>query len=112
MSPQNVYADRISSTLRNARKRAGLSARELAKRAGSSHSTILAYETGRKMPSTATFVRLIDACGFAVDFHLSPRIRGDASYPRGKELEDVMNLAAQFPADHDETLAYPLLFEQ
>ena len=78
------------------------SARELARRVGSSHSTILAYETGKKVPVTTTLMRLIHACGFSLDFELAPRIRGTGQYPRGNELEDVLDLASAFPARHSE----------
>lgn len=92
------YSDRVADLLKTSRKQSGLSSRELAKRVGSSHSTILAYENGKKTPSITTFMRLLHACGFSVDFMLSPRIRGTDDYPRGRELEEVLDLAAEFPA--------------
>lgn len=88
---------RLAGTLRAARERAGLSLRELATRAGTSHSTLLAYERGKKVPSVATFVRILDACDMAVDFQLSPRIRERDGIPRGEELQAVLELADQFP---------------
>ena len=94
------YTRKVAELLRYARRKSGLSARELARRVGSSHSTILAYEAGRKVPVTTTLMRLVHACGFSLDFELSPRIRGDAQYPRGTELEEVLELAAMFPARH------------
>jgi transcriptional regulator with XRE-family HTH domain len=97
---QDRYTQRVADQLKYARQKAGLSSRELASRVGSSHSTILAYEGGKKVPSTTRFMTLLHACGFSVDFLLSPRIRGDKTNPRGKELEEVLNLAAQFPAKH------------
>ncbi|MDA0272178.1 MAG: helix-turn-helix transcriptional regulator [Proteobacteria bacterium] len=92
------YSKRIAHLLRGARSRAGLSSRELAKRVGSSHSTILAYEAGRKVPVTTTLMGLLHACGFSIDFSLSPRMRGEESYPKGIELEEALNLAGEFPA--------------
>jgi len=92
------YSKRVAHLLKDARSRAGLSSRELAKRVGSSHSTILAYEAGRKVPVTTTLMRLVHACGFSLDFHLSPRMRGEESYPKGIELEEVLNLAGEFPS--------------
>ena len=88
---------RLAFTLRAAREGAQLSLRELAARAGTSHSTLLAYEQGKKVPSVATFVRILDACDLAVDFHLSPRIRERDGIPRGEELRAVLELAEQFP---------------
>ncbi|MFT4631160.1 MAG: transcriptional regulator with XRE-family HTH domain [Candidatus Pseudothioglobus sp.] len=98
---QQRYLRRVAELLKYARGKSGLSSRKLAARVGSSHSTILAYEGGKKTPSVTTFMRLLHACGFSVDFQLAPRMRGDDENPRGRELEDVLNLAAQFPARHD-----------
>jgi transcriptional regulator with XRE-family HTH domain len=100
---------RVARTLKAARESAGLSLRELARRAGTSHPTLLAYERGVKTPSVVTFIRILDACGFAVDFELSKRIRERDGIDRGKELEDVLELAAQFPARHAKTLRFPKL---
>lgn len=87
-----------AQTLRNARLAAGLSVRELARRAGTSHPTVLAYENGRKTPSVAVFLRLLEACGFAVDFDMHKRIREADGLPRGEELRQVLELAGEFPA--------------
>ncbi|MEE9254805.1 MAG: helix-turn-helix transcriptional regulator [Pseudomonadales bacterium] len=101
------YTHRLTGTLKRARTRAGLSLRELAKRAATSHSTLLAYEQGKKTPSVETFLRILSACGFAVDFELSPRIRENGALERGRELEAVLKLAEQFPARHAKRLTYP-----
>lgn len=93
------YTLRIANLLKYARRKAGLSSRELAKRVGSSHSTILAYEAGKKVPVTTTLMRLIHACGFSIDFQLSPRLRGDEAFPKGVELEQVLELAGEFPSN-------------
>ncbi len=94
------YTQKVALMLKYVRRKAGLSARELARRVGSSHSTILAYESGKKVPVTTTLMRLVHACGYSLDFNLEPRIRGDDAYSRGSELEDVLELAAVFPAEH------------
>ncbi len=98
---------RVAHTLRLARTRAGLSLRDLARRAGTSHSTVAAYEQGRKAPSVPTFLRIIDACGFATDFQLSLRVRERDGLDRGTELETVLDLAAHFPARLTKTMRYP-----
>ena len=103
----HIYESAVADTLRAARARAGLSLRELALRAGTSHSALVAYEQGRKSPTVGTFLRIIDACGFATDFELSRRIRERDGLARGRELEDVLKLAAQFPARHAATMRYP-----
>lgn len=52
--------------LREARKRAGLTQAELAKRAGVPQSTIGRIESGARIPSTALLERLIRAAGFEI----------------------------------------------
>lgn len=46
-----------------ARNDAGLSQRELARRAGTSQATLSAYEAGRKSPSLDTLARIVRAAG-------------------------------------------------
>lgn len=49
--------------LRDARDRAGLSQRELARRAGTSQAMVARIERGQQSPSVATLERLVRACG-------------------------------------------------
>jgi transcriptional regulator with XRE-family HTH domain len=99
--------DSAAELLRRARKRTGLSLRAAAERASTSHATLSAYENGRKTPAVSTYLRILRAYGFAADIELSPRVREAAGYPRGEELEAVLELAEQFPARHSKTLTYP-----
>lgn len=55
-----------------ARKRAGLTQRELAERAGTTQSAVARWESGRSEPSFANVVRLLRLCGFVLDVHLEP----------------------------------------
>ena len=98
-----------AALLRRARQRSGLSARGLARRGGTSHATLLAYESGRKVPSVATFLRLLNASGHAVDIALTRRIRERDGISRGEELAQVLKLAGRFPARASRALDYPLL---
>jgi transcriptional regulator with XRE-family HTH domain len=107
MSEPGHYTRIGARLLESARQRAGLSLRETARRAGTSHATLKAYETGAKTPSVATLLRILDACGFAVDFELSPRIRWQDGIYRGDELEQVLRLAGQFPARVSRYMDYP-----
>jgi transcriptional regulator with XRE-family HTH domain len=91
-----------AQALRDARRRAGLTLRELADRADTSHSTLSAYESGRKVPTVATLERVLRAAGFALDLELTPR-----PTDRGRELEAVLELASHFPARHAPTLDLP-----
>lgn len=86
-----------------------MSLRELARRAGTSHSAVSAYETGRRSPTADTVDRIVRAAGFALDFVLCRRIYGDErGGGRGEELEAVLLLAEQFPARHSSGLDAPV----
>ena len=89
--------------IRRARLDARLTLRELAARAATSHSTLAAYEAGRTVPTVDTLDRVLRAAGYAVDVALTPRARDG----RGRELEEVLDLAEQFPARHAPTMQYP-----
>jgi transcriptional regulator with XRE-family HTH domain len=97
----------IGSLLRAARRRAGLTLRGAADKAGTSHATVAAYEAGRKSPTVSTLLRILDAYGFAAEISLSHRIRERDGIPRGKELEDVLALAEAFPARARRALTFP-----
>ena len=86
-----------------------MSLRELARRAGTSHSAVSAYETGRRSPTADTVDRIVRAAGFALDVTLCRRVYGDKRVgDRGEELEAVLLLAEQFPARHARELAGPV----
>ena len=97
-----------SALLRRARCAAGLSLRALAERAGTSHSTVAAYEAGRKEPSIATLERLLRAAGFELEVEMRPCVGGPDREARGRELAEVLILAEQFPARHTRRLQYPV----
>ncbi len=103
----NHIDKKVADSLRQARERANLSLRRLAERAGTSHSTLLAYEKGRKVPSASTFVRILQACGNAVDILIQPRVREMDGIPRGDELAAVLELAEQFPHRASRHLEFP-----
>ncbi|MEM7221311.1 MAG: helix-turn-helix transcriptional regulator [Pseudomonadota bacterium] len=76
----------------------GLSLRSIARRAGTSHATLSAYLHARKVPSVATLARIVEACGFALDWQLAPRVRASATgLARGEELAAVLRLADAYP---------------
>ena len=54
----------LETLVREARKRAGLTQAELARRAGVPQSTVGRVESGLRVPSTALLERLIRAAGF------------------------------------------------
>jgi transcriptional regulator with XRE-family HTH domain len=57
------------STLRAARRVAGLTQAQLAARAGTSRETLSAYERGEKSPTLSTLERLFESSGFELSAH-------------------------------------------
>ena len=72
--------------LERARASAGLTQDELARRAGTSRTTLSAYENGRKSPMVATFARLLAEAGYElvaqpqVTFTRQPATRGRSAW--------------------------------
>jgi len=94
--------------LRHAREAAGLSLRDLASRAGTSHSTLAAYESGRVTPTVSTLDRIVHAAGWTIDVDVRPRPYDASPSERGLELAAVLELAGEFPARHSPALAFPV----
>ncbi len=88
------------------RARGKVTLRSLAARAGTSHSTIAAYEAGRVSPTTDTLERILRAAGWEAATDLRPSVADPAA--RARELEAVLELASQFPARHHRKLRYPV----
>jgi chemotaxis signal transduction protein/DNA-binding XRE family transcriptional regulator len=61
-----------SLLLSEARRRAGISQRELARRAGTSQAAVARIERARQSPSAATLRRLIAACGVDLEVTIPP----------------------------------------
>jgi transcriptional regulator with XRE-family HTH domain len=81
-----------SSLLSRARKAAGLSQRELARRAGTSQSVIARIERGQASPGLETLRRLLAAAGFELRIELEP-----TSEAVSHMLEDVDRILALTP---------------
>jgi hypothetical protein len=90
---------RSDELVRRARHRAGLTQRQLAERAATSHTTLAAYETGAKVPRTDTLDRILRAAGYDPEVNLRPRAdRSPAErLAKGRELLAVLELASMFP---------------
>jgi transcriptional regulator with XRE-family HTH domain len=72
-----MLAVRGSQLLREARDRAGLSQRELARRAGTTQSVVARIEAGTGKPNVATLERLYAAAGFELQLGLQPIAASD-----------------------------------
>jgi predicted nucleotidyltransferase/DNA-binding XRE family transcriptional regulator len=87
--------------LRRARKAAGLTQAELARRAGVTQSVISAYEAGRREPALSTLTRLINATGATLRLDIEPhRTRPLPATPRGKLLQRNQQRIHQTAARH------------
>src|SRR6188508_3022849 len=90
---------RSGELIRRARHRAGLTQRQLAERAATSHTTLAAYETGAKVPRTDTLERILQAAGYVAEVSLRPRADPSPAdrAAKGRELYAALELAAAFP---------------
>lgn len=86
--------DDAAGLLREARKRAGLTQRELARRAGTAQSVVARIERGVTSPSLGTLARLAAAAGFDLLTSLLPRPAA-----RSHMLEDVGRILGLTPEE-------------
>lgn len=91
----------------SARRHAGISKRELARRAGTSAAAIVIYEQGKRDPSVETLNRILAAAGSDAYVRLGARIRPDPTVA-ARRLEQVLDLADALPHRRAaRALAYP-----
>ena len=87
-----------SLLLAEARRRAGISQRELARRAGTSQAAVARIERARQSPSAATLQRLIAACGVELQLGIPPEPPPDRQMLDDRlVLCDVGGAAYAFP---------------
>ncbi len=55
------------TVIRRARRRAGISQAELARRLGTKQPVVARWESGARAPTLATVSRAVEACGLALD---------------------------------------------
>lgn len=112
---ERIYCEAMdaATTLRDARRRSGLTQAALAAATGTSQAAISAYEQGRKEPSLRTLSRLLAAMGSQLS--VSPATAGvvrpsAARHARvGRQLLEVIGLAEALPTRHDPDLRFPRL---
>jgi len=93
--------------LQEARRRSGLSRRNLAQRGGTSASTLSAYESGASVPSVSTLERLLRAAGFEAVVNLRPLPPTDER-ELGEKIEDLFSFADNLPRRRRGALKYPV----
>lgn len=104
----------VAATLLEARRHAGFSQRELARRGGTSQATLSQYERGLKQPSVAVLARLLGAAGWSLAAR--PDVRRRRTEPSAEQLErtgrrlaEVIELAELLPTRHERELRFPRL---
>src|SRR5262245_22939339 len=85
-----------ASAIRQAREKAKLSKRELARRSGTSPAAIVLYESGAREPGYRTLQRILAAAGFDLRLSLVSGRRTDAEV-QGRRLAEVLELAEHLP---------------
>ena len=93
-----------ATILRRAREQAGLTQRELAKRAGTSQAAIAAVERGHKQPTVATLTRWLTATGAGLTLETAEAVR---LRRRGEDLVQVLRLAQALPFRRKTDLRFP-----
>jgi transcriptional regulator with XRE-family HTH domain len=92
--------------LREARRRSGLSRRQLAERGGTSASTLSAYESGASVPSVVTLGRLLRAAGFEADASLRP-VPSINEGELAEKIEALFSFVDALPRRQRGPLRYP-----
>lgn len=93
--------------LQEARRRSGLSRRQLARRGGTSASTLSAYESGASVPSVATLSRLLRAAGFEAEANLRPMPTADERQ-LAEKIEALFAFVDVLPRGKRGPLRYPV----
>ncbi len=96
-----------SVLIQEARRRSGLSRRQLARLGGTSASTLSAYESGASVPSVATLGRLLKAAGFEVEANLRPVPSTDEPELTEK-IEALFTFVDALPRRRRAPLRYPI----
>jgi transcriptional regulator with XRE-family HTH domain len=92
--------------LQEARRRSGLSRRQLAERGGTSASTLAAYESGSSVPSVVTLGRLLRSAGFEVVANLRP-VPPIEERERAEKIEALLSFVDALPRRWRGPLRYP-----
>ena len=71
-----------ASVIRRARRRAGISQAELARRLATKQPVVARWESGARTPSLETVARAVEACGLALDVAIVERDEGEEALLR------------------------------
>ncbi len=103
----DVVASTVPDLIGEIRRRSGLHAAELARRAGLTRSVVSAYEHGRRQPGVDALARLASAGG--LQLRLGPVPPPVDPQRAAHILAQVLDLAEALPARRPGPLEYPSL---
>lgn len=89
--------DDAAAMLRDARRRAGLTQRQVAARAGLRQPVVAAYESGRRQPTLPMLRKLLRATGHDLDLELRPAHRLPDPERASERLLLALDLAEHLP---------------
>ena len=95
----------IASLIKDARRVAGITQVQMARRADTTQPAVAAYESGARTPTIATLERLLDACEHDLQLYAHPRVRRGAA-----SLEQLAPLISEDLRQGQERDALRLLF--
>jgi transcriptional regulator with XRE-family HTH domain len=95
----------IARLIKDARRDAGITQLQMARRAGTAQPAVAAYESGARTPTVATLERLLDACEHDLEMQALPRVRRGAA-----SLEQLAQTIAEDLGEDRERDALRLLF--
>ena len=91
-----------------ARRRSGLSQRELAARAGTSAAAICLYESGSRIPRVDTLARLLAATGTTLELRSRRPLDVDLA-ANGRDLVELLEVSDRLPTRSGRVLEAPVL---
>lgn len=94
-----------ASIIKAARRRSGLTGKSLAANAGTSASTLSAYEHGTVVPSVATLDRILRASGHVAVVTL---LSSPVGSPPQSTIEQLLTFVDAVPASRSATLEAPI----
>jgi transcriptional regulator with XRE-family HTH domain len=86
-----------ATLIRTAREAAGLSKRELARRAGTSPAAIVLYESGEREPTLPTLTRICESANARLAITAVPARALPDRATLARRLEQVLDLAEELP---------------
>ena len=106
-----IYMEQFRDRLKEARKKAGLSQRDLAKMIGCDQSLIAHFEKGRKRPSQGSIISLANVLRVSTDYLLGRPAKThyqEATYKLGKDTKKRLELWKNYFASIQERYKGPL----